>query len=464
MQNRILKRWGDVCAGRETAAVLAPTGECLRTWAEIDEESRSLARMLEGDPGGVALQTGNHPAFPAWLLACLRSGRAACLLDTEVFGEARTHVEKQLGITVRIEAGRGRLDVVPAAGARPAAPDAAVVYKLACGSSPWPQPVGFTADQLVADADQVCGTMGIRDTDINYGVIPFAHSYGFSNLVTPLLCRGVRLVVAEDPLPHALESGLAATGATILPAVPAMFRGLLSASALPPALRLCVSAGTRLDPGLADQFREKFHRKIHSFYGTTECGGICFDGSPDRQAQPGFIGQPLEGVAIEMPSHPEGAKICVRSAAIGGCPAAPACQPSDLLVRQADGFRIVGRDSDWINVAGKKVSPAEVERVLGRFPGISDVLVCGVEDTWRGQEICALIAAASPIDRSALRRHCAARIAAWKCPRRFEFRSAIPEGPTGRINRAEAGKLFSQPTRERFISSPPEKAVMDLPS
>jgi long-chain acyl-CoA synthetase len=240
-----------------------------------------------------------------------------------------------------------------------------------------------------------------------------------------------------------------------------MFRGLLSASSLSPALRLCVSAGTLLDPALADQFREKFHRKIHSFYGTTECGGICFDGSPDRQSEPGFIGQPLAGVAIEVPSHPEGAKICVRSAAIGGCPAAPACQPSDLLVRQADGFRLVGRDSDWINVAGKKVSPAEVERVVGRFPGVSDVLVCGVENSWRGEEICALIAAATPIDRTALRQHCAALIAAWKCPRRFEFRAAIPEGPTGRINRIEARQIFSHPTREGFLSYPPEKTVMN---
>ena len=41
--------------------------------------------------------------------------------------------------------------------------------------------------------------------------------------------------------------------------------------------------------------------------------------------------------------------------------------PDDLLSVGADGLRIVGRISDVINVAGKKVNPAEVEAELLRF-------------------------------------------------------------------------------------------------
>ena len=33
--------------------------------------------------------------------------------------------------------------------------------------------------------------LGISSADINLGAIPFSHSYGFSNLVTPLLLEGV---------------------------------------------------------------------------------------------------------------------------------------------------------------------------------------------------------------------------------------------------------------------------------
>ena len=51
--------------------------------------------------------------------------------------------------------------------------------------------------------------MGISDADLNFGVIPFSHSYGFSNLLTPLLCRGVPLVASEDRLPRAILQDLA---------------------------------------------------------------------------------------------------------------------------------------------------------------------------------------------------------------------------------------------------------------
>src|SRR5438445_13713081 len=51
--------------------------------------------------------------------------------------------------------------------------------------------------------------------------------------------------------------------------------------------------------------------------------------------------------------------------------------PDDLLARDGAGFRIVGRISDVINVAGKKVNPAEVEAHLLRFSGVRQAVVFG---------------------------------------------------------------------------------------
>src|SRR5690606_39188723 len=75
--------------------------------------------------------------------------------------------------------------------------------KLTSGTTSAPRAIRFQAHQLVADCDHICETMGITDADVNFGVIPFSHSYGFSNLLTPLLCRGVALVASEDRLPRA---------------------------------------------------------------------------------------------------------------------------------------------------------------------------------------------------------------------------------------------------------------------
>ena len=445
MSNRIIERWEEVLSTRCGGAIYSPSGECLRTWAEIEAEARDFEGRISGS--SVALQTGNHPSFPALVLACLRTGRTASLFDPGFFGAARSQIEENLEVTLRVTAPDGELCFEGVAGRPNKSHGAsACLYKLTSGTTSLPQTIGFTAEQLLADCDQVCTTMGIHAEDLNYGVIALTHSYGFSNLATPLLCRGVRLVLATDPLPRAIESGLNLTGATVLAAVPAMFRGLLSAESLPESLRLCVSAGSLLDPALAIGFFEKFGRKIHAFYGASECGGICYDSSEETIESPGFVGVPLQGVDVRISDDTDGARILIRSPAIGigMINENGGFQPADLLVREPLGFRIVGRESDVINVAGMKVNPLEIERVLGRFPGVKEAVVCGVEDPVRGQTICALVAAKEAPGLPSLRHHCAAHLASWKVPRRFVFAPEIPRNARGKISRAEIARTIFQ--------------------
>ena len=83
--------------------------------------------------------------------------------------------------------------------------------------------------------------------------------------------------------------------------------------------------------------------------------------------------------------------------------------PDDLLVRSGHGFRIVGRISDIINVAGKKVSPAEVEAVLLQFGGIREAVVFGRQSTLRNEEVAACVVAETEINESELLDFCRAR-------------------------------------------------------
>ena len=56
----------------------------------------------------------------------------------------------------------------------------------------------------MADAENIVATMGLRPDWPNLGVISLAHSYGFSNLVLPLLLHGIPLILAPVPLPARL--------------------------------------------------------------------------------------------------------------------------------------------------------------------------------------------------------------------------------------------------------------------
>src|SRR5205814_7949883 len=77
-----------------------------------------------------------------------------------------------------------------------------VLLKLTSGTTATPRAIRFRSEQLLADCSQICETMGIGADDLNFGVIPLSHSYGFSNLVTPLLVGGVGMVLSRDRMPR----------------------------------------------------------------------------------------------------------------------------------------------------------------------------------------------------------------------------------------------------------------------
>jgi len=66
---------------------------------------------------------------------------------------------------------------------------------------------------------------------------------------------------------------------------------------------------------------------------------------------------------------------------------------------------LTGRVSSFINVAGRKVQPEEVESVLRQMPGVADVRVLGASDAVRGEQIVAcLVPDNGPITALAVRR------------------------------------------------------------
>lgn len=452
VKNAICARWRAVVARKSAAtAIFTADGGTARTFAEIESESEKVAaRLANFPPGAVAsLQAPNRPAWPELLLGIWKAGHCALLVDHSLGAESRDAAERVCGAQVRLGIDAEGLPVLERL-------DCAAVdfgcrsdaIKLTSGTTGAPRAVLFTAAQLEADCDQVCETMGIGENDVNYGVVAFSHSYGFSNLVTPLLCRGVPLVAAEDALPRAVLAGIAAARATVLPAVPAIFQALSGVEASLPSLRLCISAGAPLRASTARAFRARFGRKVHTFYGASECGGICYDGEEVECDVAGFVGRPMRGVRI-VPL--EGGEIRVHSVAVGlgSFPPSPeddlaggVFRPSDLLEEAGAGWRITGRRTDIINVGGKKVSPAEVEGVLLAHPAVREAVVFGTNAEARTQAVCACVVLEGEVSEAELRAHCASRLATWQVPRAITRLDDLPVNARGKINRRELAERF----------------------
>lgn len=98
----------------------------------------------------------------------------------------------------------------------------------------------------------------------------------------------------------------------------------------------------------------------------------------------------------------------------------------DLVEEIADGYiRIVGRNTDIINVGGEKVFPAEVESVLMELPEISDCLVFGQSNAITGQAVCSRVVLAKGVDPKAMkgkiRKYCKERLDRYKIPQIIKF-------------------------------------------
>jgi long-chain acyl-CoA synthetase len=297
--------------------------------------------------------------------------------------------------------------------------------------------------------------MGIEETDINFGVIPVSHSYGFSNLLTPLIARGVAMVMSRDRLPRAVLDGLSRTRATVFPGMPVFYQAFCAVDDIPDltSLRLCVSAGAPLSAALARCYREKFQQPIHSFYGSSECGGICYDRSGE-DFQDGFVGTPMIGVELDrIDPDASATQLRVRSAAVGDgyFPDADPTRlgdgifvPDDLLTPWGAGWKVAGRISDVINVAGKKVNPVEVEAHLLALPGVQQAIVFGRQSALRNEEVAACVVMDSGLSEADLLRMCRMRLSSWQVPKRIFVVAQIPVNERGKTSRRELARRFAQ--------------------
>jgi acyl-coenzyme A synthetase/AMP-(fatty) acid ligase len=452
-KNSLLQAWSKTLKNRSgDSAVFTPAAAVARRFCDIEEESLRLEQMLCEFPSGsvLAIQIGNSISWPALLIAAFRRGLIPLPLGRHVEKGERDLVLQGAGAACLVEADEQdvlSISALQGSGSPLPAVDCDFL-KLTSGTTSAPRMIRFQADQLLADCTNVCDTMGIGPDDINFGVIPFSHSYGFSNLITPLLCRGVPLVASDDRMPRAILNGLAATRATVFPGMPVFFDKFAGLNNIPSleALRLCISAGAPLSKAAGERFTSNFGLKIHSFYGTSECGGIAYDASDEAVYEEGFLGEPMQNVQIDLR---EDGTICIRSAAVGeGYYPQPEPVtlgdgrfiPSDLISQTSRGMVLVGRASDIINVAGRKLNPIEVESQLLAFPGVRQAVVFGIPSPLRNEEPVACIAGA--VDGKALHQFAQTRLSSWQMPKDFWFVEEIPANERGKISRRDLATKY----------------------
>ncbi len=295
-------------------------------------------------------------------------------------------------------------------------------------------------------------------------ILPMFHSFMLCVGILLPLCVGGSIVLIRSvhPPKHILHE-IQRHGATILPAIPQLFRALSTSfegQSLP--LRLCISGAAPLPSEILREFTQTFQIPLIEGYGLSEASPVVSLNPLRGPWKTGSIGTPIPDVEVSIQDDsgkilPDGAvgEICVRggNVMIGYWnkpeETAKAMRDQWLLTgdigyRDQDGYLfITDRKKDMLLVNGINVYPREIEEVLYQMEAVKEAAVIGRPDTRRGEQPVAFVVLNQGTQRSErevidfLR----AKLADYKVPRHVHFLGALPRNATGKVLKTELRSL-----------------------
>ncbi|MFC4128623.1 long-chain-fatty-acid--CoA ligase [Nocardia rhizosphaerae] len=320
----------------------------------------------------------------------------------------------------------------------------------------------------------MCATVNTFDAneihrdDIALGALPLFHVFGQTVSMNSHWRIGGTLVLMPRFDAAAAISLMTEHRVDLFHGVPTMYHALIAAAAdarALPDLRFCISGGAALPATVLADFERVFGAPILEGYGLSETSPTAAVNQPAYGAEAGSVGHPVWGVDVEI-ADPDIAdriellavgatgEVVVRGhnvfSGYTGRPEATAAavvdgwfRTGDLGTRDGTGrIRIVDRVKEMILRGGFNVYPTEVEGALLRHPRIAQVAVIGVPDEHYGEEILAVVVPDGELTAAEVVEFGKQQVAKYKYPRRVEFVSELPLGPTHKVLKRELRARF----------------------
>jgi acyl-CoA synthetase (AMP-forming)/AMP-acid ligase II len=165
------------------------------------------------------------------------------------------------------------------------------------------------------------------------------------------------------------------------------------------------------------------------------------DGSLAEIGEPGELWVRSPGLMTEYAGDPEATAATLKDGWLA---------TGDVGIEDEHGlFRIVDRKKNMVISGGENIYCAEVERVLGDYPGVVETMAYGEPDPRLGERVVATVVVdpGGPMDEDALKAHCRQHLAIYKVPRAIRF-------TTERLPRTASGKH----DRGKFLAAVRQKA------
>jgi amino acid adenylation domain-containing protein len=351
------------------------------------------------------------------------------------------------------------------------------------GTTARPKMVPLTAANLTASARNIAASLALTTADRCLNVMPLFHIHGLVGALLASLAVGGSVACAPGFQAPRFLDWCEEFEPTWYTAVPTIHQAIL-ARALENRSRLAHlkfrfirSCSAALPPHLMAKMEAAFGVPLIEAYGMTEASHqITTNPLPPGTRKPGSVGL-ASGCEIAVMDH---AANVVASGGTGeillrgpGVTSGYAENPEanrDSFVQgwfrtgdegniNPDGYLfITGRIKEMINRGGQKISPREIDDVLGSHPAVAQALAFAMPDSRLGENVAAAVVLrpGERVTETQLKQYSAELVADYKVPRRIVFLDEIPKGPTGKLKRIGVAAELGLGVEESAPAAPGE--------
>jgi long-chain acyl-CoA synthetase len=249
---------------------------------------------------------------------------------------------------------------------------------------------------------------------------------GGINTLLHSLCHGGTVVTIRERSPDAVCAAIQAHRIQLLPTTPTFLRIVLIADAIRrhdlSSLEIVTYGTEPMPPSTLAEVRAALPWvRLKQTYGLSELGIL-----PTQSRDSGSVWLKLGSAGFEHKIVDDVLWIRSPSAMLGYLNAPSPFDAEgwfntqDLVERDGEYIRILGRKSELINVGGEKVHPTEIENVLLQLDNVKDVTVRGQPNPITGEVVAAKITPVVPEDPDSLKRRvrqfCRERLERYKTP------------------------------------------------
>jgi acyl-coenzyme A synthetase/AMP-(fatty) acid ligase len=428
-------------------------GDRRETYATLAAWSDVLVRRWERLAGKrVGLCVADPFAFVAGVTALDRLGAHAFLAGRRSEEEA-LRLSQTFGWDAHVGEADAALDDVeagasPRASALPTKSGEGFATILTSGTSGVSKAANHTWETLAAFVrreDQFAGVRWLCAYPMNFYA-------GLQTFLQAFLTNAT-LVIPVALEPREIAEAMQREGVRYASGTPTFWRWLLAFApretlqASP--LRQITLGGEMATQDVIDGLRQVFpEARVVHVYGLTETGRL-FSVMDGREGFPvRFLTEPQrEGVEMKIVDGQLWAR-SARAAMLGYDGQATLEDQSegwfstgDIVEVEGDRVLFRGRNSDVINVGGRKVMPSDVEAVLRTLPGVAEVRVYGRKSSLAGQLVAADLVLATGADaaqtRALAERVAREKLAPWQVPRSLNVVTEIARNEVFKILRRE---------------------------